>query len=862
MMIMLRSTSKRLIPLLALAIFCLAAFSIYHQFGHIHEKDIRTAFDAISANQLALAVLLTMGGYALLSGYDFMALRYIGKRLPKNVVLTTSILGYAVGNTVGFSVFSGGAIRYRLYSRYGLDAADITGIALFCALSFSFGEILSFLITIASSPDNFAAAIPVEPEHARLAAILLVMAVFAFAARSVAKGGVVSIAGLHLRIPSPGMLSSLLLLSVCDLALAASVLFFLLPEAARPEPALFFGWFVVAVGAGLLSHVPGGVGVFEAILAAGLSGTVPMSSLATGLLLYRVIYYLMPFVAAVATILFTSSYKAAAKRTGSPSSGFYPIIRSALAPAVPRILSWLVLLAGSLMVTASLLPLHILDWNSPVTKPPLFAYEMTAIANAAMGMALVILSIALSKRVRSALFIAFFLLIAGALLAWLILSNAVLSLAFAFAALFAFLGREQFTRTSLLSREALSRRWLATVGGVIGLALFILFFSHRETAYSNELWFQFAFDAHASRALRAALAAALIALSGLLYHLLRPFADEVHVERPSDADLTAIIANSLNANAGLVFTGDKEILLGPDRHSFLMFASQGRSLVAFEDPVTTDGQPDELVQAFILMAERSSRRPFFYEISSRTLPAVLDTGMRCYKIGEEAIVDLGTFSLSGKKRRGLRSAHNRAVRDALSFTTMAPPHDRSLLDALQRISAEWLAEKAGSEKGFSVGKFAADYLEHFPLAVAFMAGKPVAFANIMAASRQAPATIDLMRHSGEAPPGVMEFLFIEIMLALKAKGYQSFSLGIAPLSGIETMRRKRLWEHAAVLAFRHGNKLYGFKGLRAFKEKFRPDWLPRYAAAFSAMDFASGLLDAASLINRSPDQHKQGGAAP
>lgn len=110
------------------------------------------------------------------------------------------------------------------------------------------------------------------------------------------------------------------------------------------------------------------------------------------------------------------------------------------------------------------------------------------------------------------------------------------------------------------------------------------------------------------------------------------------------------------------------------------------------------------------------------------------------------------------------------------------------------------------------------------------------------------ATIDLMRHVGTAPSGTMDFLFTDLMLRLKAEGYRTFSLGMAPLSGLAPERSRRLWDRFGTLIYSHGGNFYNFEGLRAFKDKFDPDWRPRYLAAPSALPPLLTLADAARLI--------------
>lgn len=155
---------------------------------------------------------------------------------------------------------------------------------------------------------------------------------------------------------------------------------------------------------------------------------------------------------------------------------------------------------------------------------------------------------------------------------------------------------------------------------------------------------------------------------------------------------------------------------------------------------------------------------------------------------------------------------------------------KDLLDRLEAISDRWLVLKGVREKSFSLGRFEHGYLNAFPLALVYQNGELSAFANILVTGTRAMATTDLMRHLPEADNSTMDFLFIELMLALKADGYSWFSLGMAPLSGMMDHRQAPFWDRFGLLIYKSGGRFYNFEGLRNFKKKFDPVWQPRYLA--------------------------------
>jgi phosphatidylglycerol lysyltransferase len=172
-----------------------------------------------------------------------------------------------------------------------------------------------------------------------------------------------------------------------------------------------------------------------------------------------------------------------------------------------------------------------------------------------------------------------------------------------------------------------------------------------------------------------------------------------------------------------------------------------------------------------------------------------------------------------------------------------------LLDELEAVSSAWLSEKNTREKGFSLGFFDRQYLARLPVAVVRKASRIVAFANIWPSAAKVELTIDLMRYDKSAPPRVMEYLFTQLMLWGRTEGYQYFSLGMAPLSGFESRRLTPLWNRFGAFLFRHGEHFYNFQGLRNFKEKFNPDWEPRYLATPRNISVPFVLTRIAGLVS-------------
>ena len=239
----------------------------------------------------------------------------------------------------------------------------------------------------------------------------------------------------------------------------------------------------------------------------------------------------------------------------------------------------------------------------------------------------------------------------------------------------------------------------------------------------------------------------------------------------------------------------------------------------------------------------------FYSVGAGLLPRLVDLGLAVQKIGESALIPLKDFSLEGPSRAPLRQARNRAGRDGASFRVVSKDEVPPLLDRLEALSDEWLAEHDGAEKSFSLGRFDRDYLSRFPVAVVERDGAPVAFANIWTTADKRELSVDLMRYGGDAPRAVMDYLFTELALWGKAEGYGLLDLGMAPLSGLDGRRLAPMMTQLGDFLYEHANAIYGFKGLRAFKDKFDPHWEPLYIAAQSRFLLGVGMSDVALLTS-------------
>ena len=218
------------------------------------------------------------------------------------------------------------------------------------------------------------------------------------------------------------------------------------------------------------------------------------------------------------------------------------------------------------------------------------------------------------------------------------------------------------------------------------------------------------------------------------------------------------------------------------------------------------------------------------------------------KLGEEAKVDLTQFTLEGGRAAKYRQALRRLEKEGASFRVLQPSEVESVMPQLRNVSDDWLAAKSSAEKGFSLGFFDEAYVARFPVAVIERAGRIVAFANIWPGADREELSIDLMRYHRDAPPSVMEALFVHLLKWGHEQGYRRFAMGMAPLSGFEDSPVSSLWNRLGAFLYEHGEAIYNFQGLRAYKEKFNPTWEPHYLAYPGGLRLPRIMADVSALV--------------
>ena len=297
------SVLHSLIPLFIIVLFSAALWTLHQSLKGYNYHQIMSTLGALPSHRLFLSFGLSILSYLILTGYDSLALYYIRHPIAYARTALASFISYAFSQNISLPLASGVPVRYRLYSGWGLSAAEIGKVVIFNILTFNLGFLtvtgVIFLFRPVEIPPSL--HLPLFTSVRPLGMISLGL-VAGYLVLGVLRKSPIKILGWEFALPAPSLSLVQITISSLDWIVSASVLYVLLPPAAALSFLTFFGIYILAQIAGMVSQVPGGLGVFEAIVLLLLSPWFPVSTIMGSLLAFRGIYYLCPLGVAAALL--------------------------------------------------------------------------------------------------------------------------------------------------------------------------------------------------------------------------------------------------------------------------------------------------------------------------------------------------------------------------------------------------------------------------------------------------------------------------------------------------------------------------------------------------------------------------------
>ena len=294
-----------------------------------------------------------------------------------------------------------------------------------------------------------------------------------------------------------------------------------------------------------------------------------------------------------------------------------------------------------------------------------------------------------------------------------------------------------------------------------------------------------------------------------------------------------------NEFSHLVYLNDKNVFFDKTNTVMIMYRPVQNSVIVLGDPIGKKENFVEAINDFIIYCNEYHMNVCFYEINGENLELYCDQGFRFVKVGQDATLNLNEFSLVGKKNRTWRHVINNFDKGNYEFKVEEATDN--LLSQMKVVSDKWLGNK--NEMGFSLGFFDEDYLKRTKIACIYKDNELLAFANLQPFYDNKTLSIDLMRYDRSNEDGLMDFIFIKLILWGQDNNFEKFYLGMAPLSKVGDKIYSKKKEKILNIVYNTQNKIYNFKGLRNYKDKFKPDWSNKYIAYTSDFNLPYILIN-------------------
>jgi phosphatidylglycerol lysyltransferase len=789
---------------------------------------------------LVLILIITLISTFPMFFYDFMLTRILGIALPRKELLEYSFIANSFSNLIGFGGLIGAMLRTYFYHDFEYDkrklVVGITSVSLFYLTGIS---LFSWVVTIA-----YRHFFLFEKAHWLYFAVLAVgfyLPVFSLVHFINAKKDKHSLITLNAGIKLV-CVSILEWFFVFFTILSLSYLIGISVGIRNLIPV-----FMIASCAGIISMIPGGLGSFDLIFIWGMHNLhVPSEKVIVLLLFYRLGYYVLPFL--ISAVLFIRSFW---MKWNKAWSNLPNVILQGISHVI---LTLLVFASGLILLLSASVPgiMSRMKYAQTLLSFPIM--NLSHQLSVAAGFLLLGLSRGIEYSVKRTYELTVTVLIFAALFSIFKGIEYEEAIFLLIVAILLRLAKGQFYRESYIMTWG-KTIFDVTLVLVITSMYLIIGYSNLPSAKKllpSKLEQYAIVDSHDLfySAIIGLLIAFIILMFGYLISNPKKWDMEKSVYHEEE------IVKHLKLYKGkhlsnLIFLHDKFVFWNKKKNVLIFYQPYADKLVVLGDPIGEKNDISSTIEEFQEIADIHGFTPVFYQVSDEMLSYLHVGGYAFFKLGEEVLIDLSSFTFSEQKPGALPTPFGKCIEEGYLFSIVKPPHSKELLKELREVSDEWL--EGDREKIFSYGFFDEDYLNKTEIAIIKDQNSAiVGFANILPGYEdQRTASVDLMRILSQAPPEITEFLFLSLLNWAKENGYLRFNLGMIPLANSSLSRFSFLSEKIAAQIFLNHHFTYNnTTRLNMFTQNHQKYWEPKFLAYRRKSSLPFTMMQISLLISK------------
>ncbi len=824
--------------LLSLTIFVIALVTLRDILAEVSPQDVIQAFRATPKTAILGGLGFVALSYLAMTGYDAIAIAHLKKRIPYRRTSLASFTSYAVANNLGFPILTGGSVRYRLYSLEGLSAIDIAVLTAIITLTYTLGIFTALGATLIISPTTAAAIDRLPPAFNVALGIALLAGIASYVIWVSRRRRRISYKGFRIRLPGPRLTLAQIAISVSELILAAAALYVLLPADVDLPFSTVAVAFIAAIGLGVLSHAPGGIGVFEAVMLVALP-QIPPDKLLASLLMFRCVYYLVPLSLAALLLAYheASHPLGIGRRLGDEAT------RSG-SDLAPQIIGVMIVTVGMILVLSGAAPAIASRMTALSSVVPLALIEIAHVATGLIGLTLIILARGVFRRQAQSFRLArvlLFIALPVALMRGLDIEEAGIVL---FTLLVLQSSRRAFYRPGPALGVPFTAPWIALISGGIGLFVLVGLFVYQSVEAGLGSWFTFDIFGHYERFLRLGLILVVVG-AGFQLFLLARRTPLRNYKTGTPPVVWRMLETQPTETSHLAITGDKMFLTSKTGNGAIAYDVSRRTYVAAGGPIGDTAERLDLLWALRDRAEAHGARAAVFDIGPDMAQTCRDAGMVLAEIGEAAIVEIGDPDDTAETPE--RLAHKRSLRRAERFgvkTGFVPAPQIHRLMPDMRLIADQAAH--GAPRGFAVARFSEDYAAALDHVVAHIGDRLIGFAAL-SGLRSDDAFLAGVFRAPEADTAIVSALLSKAIAEAGRAGCKTLDLGLTPLDALDKNALWPLWEQIGSKLFPLGTHADNFPETRALVAGLATRWEPRSLASYEGMAIPDALFDTAAL---------------